>query len=97
MSIEITVLFDVVPERMESVVDAFGELAAATREEEGALRFDACLSEGHPHTVVLVEEWADQAAIDLHMKEEYTAAFLAKVDGAFRNPPHVHRLRPLGS
>ncbi|MFE2226103.1 putative quinol monooxygenase [Streptomyces kronopolitis] len=97
MSIEITVLFDVVPNQMESVVDAFRDLAVATRQEEGVLRFDACLSEEHADTVVLVEEWVDQTAIDLHMKKEYTEAFLSRVDGAFRNPPHVHRLCPLGS
>ena len=37
MSIEITVLFDVVPGRMESVAAAFQELCDATRQEEGAL------------------------------------------------------------
>ncbi|MFE1308253.1 putative quinol monooxygenase [Streptomyces sp. NPDC058755] len=96
MSIEITVVFDVVPDRMEPVVAAFGKLCAATRQEEGALRFDAFRSEEHANTVVLVEEWADQEAIDLHMKEAYVAGFLAEVDGAFARPAQVHRLRPLG-
>ncbi|MET7765724.1 putative quinol monooxygenase [Streptomyces sp. NPDC005393] len=95
MSIEITVVFDVVPDRLEDVVDAFKDLCAATRKEEGALRFDAFLSQEHGSAVVLVEEWADQEAIDLHMKEEHTAAFLARVDGAYRTAPQVHRLRPL--
>jgi quinol monooxygenase YgiN len=97
MSIEITVLFDVVPDRMEQVTAAFRELCAATRQEEGALRFDACLSEEHENVVVLVEEWADQTAIDLHMKQEYVADFLTKVDGAYLRAPYVHRLRPLGA
>ncbi|WP_037855494.1 putative quinol monooxygenase [Streptomyces sp. NRRL S-340] len=97
MSIEITVLFDVVPDRTEQAADAFARLCAETREEEGALRFDAFRSAEHDHVIVLVEEWADQAAIDLHMKQEYVAAFLAATDGAFVRPPSVHRLRPLGA
>ncbi|MFE3790138.1 putative quinol monooxygenase [Streptomyces goshikiensis] len=95
MSIEITVLFDVVPDRLTDTAAAFEELCAATRQEEGARRFDAFLSEEHENLIVLVEEWADQAAIDLHMKEGYVADFLAKVDGAYVRPPYVLRLRPL--
>lgn len=95
MSIEITVLFEVLPARLKDTAAAFKELCAATRREEGALRFDACLSEQHENVIVLVEEWADQAAIDLHMKEEYVTDFLAKVDGAYVRPPYVLRLRPL--
>ncbi|WP_327728390.1 antibiotic biosynthesis monooxygenase [Streptomyces sp. NBC_00487] len=97
MSIEITVLFDVVPDRLADTADAFVELCAATRQEEGALRFDAWRSEEHENVIVLVEEWADQAAIDLHMKEPYVADFLAKVEGAYVRPPYVHRLRPLAA
>jgi quinol monooxygenase YgiN len=95
MSIEITVLFDVVPDRLTDTVEAFDELCAATQQEEGALRFDAWRSAEHENVVVLVEEWADQEAIDLHMKEPYVADFLAKVDGAYLRAPYVHRLRPL--
>ncbi|MFE2248176.1 putative quinol monooxygenase [Streptomyces lavendulae] len=95
MSIEITVLFDVLPGRLPDTAAAFKELCAATRREAGAIRFDACLSEQHENVIVLVEEWAHQAAIDLHMKEGYVADFLAKVDGAYARPPYVLRLRPL--
>ncbi|GGZ55015.1 putative quinol monooxygenase [Streptomyces rochei] len=97
MSIEITVVFDVVPDRMDSVTAAFQKLCDATREEEGALRFDAFRSEEHRDVVVLVEDWADQEAIDLHMKEPYVADFLARTEGAFVRPPYVHRLRALGA
>ncbi|WP_304452165.1 putative quinol monooxygenase [Nocardiopsis sp. YSL2] len=92
MSIQIVVVFDVVPERFDMAVDAFGELARRTSEEPGALRFDAYVSAEKANTVVLVEEWADQNAIDLHMKEDCVRDFLAKVDGAFRGEPAVHRL-----
>ncbi|MEV8589028.1 putative quinol monooxygenase [Streptomyces sp. NPDC051180] len=95
MSIEITVVFDVEPDRFQATQAAFRELCEATRTEEGALRFDALLSADHPNSVVLVEEWADQDAIDLHMKQPYVAEFLTRVDGAYTAAPAVHRLRPL--
>ncbi|MER7674466.1 putative quinol monooxygenase [Kitasatospora sp. NPDC096128] len=96
MTIQIVVTFGLVPERLEPTLAAFQELAEHTRREEGALRFDVFRSQEEEHTVVLVEEWADQAAIDLHMKEEYTRAFLGKVDGAFTDPARVHRLVEIG-
>ncbi|MFI8418974.1 putative quinol monooxygenase [Streptomyces sp. NPDC085479] len=95
MSIEITVVFDVEPTRFPAVQAAFRDLCEATRQDEGALRFDALLSADHPHSVVLVEEWADQDAIDLHMKQPYVAEFLTLVEGAYTRTPAVHRLRPL--
>ncbi|MFG2919334.1 putative quinol monooxygenase [Kitasatospora sp. NPDC048298] len=96
MTIQIVVTFDLVPERLAPTLAAFQELARHTRREDGALRFDVFRSEAEEHTVVLVEDWADQEAIDLHMKEEYTRAFLAAVDGAFRAPARVHRLAEIG-
>ncbi|WP_159944515.1 MULTISPECIES: putative quinol monooxygenase [unclassified Nocardiopsis] len=95
MSIQIVVVFDVLPERFDMAVDAFRELASRTSEEEGSLRFDAFVSAERPNTVVLVEEWADQDAIDLHMKEDCVRDFLGKVEGAFRGEPQVHRLSPI--
>ncbi|MYR03358.1 MULTISPECIES: putative quinol monooxygenase [unclassified Streptomyces] len=97
MSIEITVIFDVEPDRFTATEAAFQKLCEATRTEEGALRFDTLRSADHPHTLVLVEEWADQDAIDLHMKQPYVAEFLAEVDGAYARTPAVHRLSPLGA
>uniref|UniRef100_A0AAU2JRG5 Antibiotic biosynthesis monooxygenase n=1 Tax=Streptomyces sp. NBC_00049 TaxID=2903617 RepID=A0AAU2JRG5_9ACTN len=95
MSIHITVLFTVVPDRLDASLTAFRELATHTRTEKGALRFDAFVAEEHADTVVLVEEWADQEAIDLHMKEPWTAEFLERVEGAFAGSPQVYRIRPL--
>ncbi|GAA1448713.1 putative quinol monooxygenase [Nocardiopsis tropica] len=97
MSIQIVVIFDVLPERLGTAVSAFRELAARTIEEQGALRFDAFLSAEHADTVVLVEEWADQYAIDQHMKEACVREFLSQVEGCFRSDPTVHRLSPLSA
>ncbi|MFV2197515.1 putative quinol monooxygenase [Nocardiopsis sp. LOL_012] len=97
MSIQIVVVFDVRPEHFDTAVAAFRDLAARTIEEEGALRFDAFLSQGRDNTVVLVEEWADQDAIDQHMKEDCVREFLDRVEGCFRSEATVHRLEAVGA
>ena len=38
----------------------------AIRKEEGNLRYEYYLSFDNPETVLLIDEWADQAAIDRH-------------------------------
>lgn len=38
----------------------------AIRKEEGNLRYEYYLSFDDPETVLLIDEWADQAAIDRH-------------------------------
>ncbi|MET9363225.1 putative quinol monooxygenase [Streptomyces sp. NPDC006632] len=95
MTLQITVLFDVLPDRIDSIAPAFAELAEHTRREAGALRFDAFLSESRENTVVLIEEWTDQDAIDQHMKQPYTQDFLDRSTGAFARPAEVHRMRLL--
>lgn len=40
--------------------------AAAIRAEEGNLRYEYYLSMDDPETVLLIDSWADQAAIDRH-------------------------------
>ena len=39
---------------------------AAIRAEPGNLKYDYFLSFNDPETVLLIDSWADQAAIDLH-------------------------------
>lgn len=40
--------------------------AAAIREEAGNLRYEYFLPMNDPETVLLIDSWEDQAAIDLH-------------------------------
>jgi quinol monooxygenase YgiN len=97
VSIHIVVRFDVKPERLASTLAAFAELADQTRREPGATVFDVFRAEEEPCTVVLVEEWADQAAIDTHMKEPHTARFLDQVRDAFATPQVVLHLDPVSA
>ncbi|MFM7109113.1 MAG: putative quinol monooxygenase [Planctomycetaceae bacterium] len=58
-------------------------LAAAmrlSRAEPGCLRFDVYHSTAEPRRFTLVEQWADQAAIDAHrLAEAYTTIYKPQV------------------
>ena len=95
MTITIVVDFDLEPSRAGATHRAFRELAEHTRAEPGALVFDAFTDPDRPNSVVLVEQWADQHAIDEHMELPHTKAFLDAVHGAFASPQTVRRLDPL--
>jgi quinol monooxygenase YgiN len=95
MTIHIVVDVDVLPGRLDDARAAFRELAAATLLEAGCLQFDVFVSEEEDDRLVLVEAWADQDAIDLHMKEECTARFLQRASTVFPHPPRARRIRPV--
>jgi len=95
MTIHVVVDVDVLPGRLDEAQDAFRELVAATLPEQGCLQFDVFVSEQEENRLVLVETWADQDAIDLHMKEEHTTHFLERVRTVFPHPPHARRIRPV--
>ena len=41
-------------------------IAAQIRQEEGNLRYDYYLTLADPETVLLIDEWKDQQALDVH-------------------------------
>ncbi|WP_418002718.1 putative quinol monooxygenase [Mycobacterium sp. PDNC021] len=92
MTIQIVVQFDILPDNVPAVLEAFRLLAKETSAEPGVTRFEAFTVDEHPHRVVLVEEWADQAAIDKHMTHAHTDQFRATTANAFQTPPIVNRL-----
>jgi quinol monooxygenase YgiN len=42
------------------------ELARASREEEGCIRYDVLQNAAEPHVFLLVEEWTSNAHLDAH-------------------------------
>jgi quinol monooxygenase YgiN len=99
MAIDIIVDIDLTDNQLPGMLGAFRELAARTLEEEGCHRFDVYLVEDRDDAVVLVERWADQEAIDLHMKMPYTEDFLRTVQDAkaFASPPRARRVRSVNA
>lgn len=92
MTIQIVVQFDIRPDNSLAALEAFRLLAKETSAEPGVKRFEAFTVDEHPHRVVLVEEWVDQAAIDEHMTHAHTDLFRAATATALQTPPTVNRL-----
>lgn len=94
--LEVVATIPVKAEAVEEVRAALATLVAATREEEGCLRYDAYESAAAPGTFVTVETWRAQADLDAHMGSAHVAAAFAvlgdNVDGAVA----IHPLQPLG-
>lgn len=95
MSIHVVVDVDVLPGKLGEASTAFAELAALTLTEPGCSQFDVLVPEQENDKLVLVETWDDQDAIDLHMKEDYTARFLQLSPTLLPHPPRPRRLAPV--
>ncbi len=52
-------------------------VAAAIRAEEGNLRYEYFLPMGEPETVLLIDQWRDQAALDRHHASPMMASIAA--------------------
>jgi quinol monooxygenase YgiN len=55
---------------------AFAPCAAATRKEPGCAGYDLHNDTDKPGNVVLIERWKSVAALEAHLKQPYTQAFL---------------------
>ncbi len=84
------------PGKEADVIAAIHQLAEAARKEPGCGRFDFYLDEKNPLTLVILEDYRDEAAFQLHVKATYTKEILAgvasKIEGG---KPEVVFLKPV--
>ncbi|WP_339761532.1 putative quinol monooxygenase [uncultured Hoeflea sp.] len=59
-------------------------LAAATRQREGNISYDAVLDNPGDSRLLIAERWADQAALTAHLEAEDTLAFVNHWQGRMR-------------
>ncbi len=65
----------VVPDQVDSFLDATEANATASRQEPGILRFDVLTDRADPAHVVLVEVYRDDAAAAAHKETEHYATW----------------------
>jgi quinol monooxygenase YgiN len=70
---------DVVPTHKDEAIALLHQLAAASRKEHGALRFDALQQGNRPNHSFLVEAWADAKAHDAHVMAAATREFRSRL------------------
>ncbi|MGD9617995.1 MAG: putative quinol monooxygenase [Alphaproteobacteria bacterium] len=66
---------DVPPPSKDICIGLLHRLVAASRNEAGALRFDALQQENRPNHFTLIEVWRDRAAWERHLTADHTSAF----------------------
>ena len=64
------------PGRRDALVAAASEIVAGTRADDGCESYGFYADIIDPETIVSVEIWRDQAALDAHMSHPHTQAFL---------------------
>jgi quinol monooxygenase YgiN len=68
MPVRLVVTFNAAAGKGAELAKAFSERAALAMKENGCEQFEVFRSVSNPDKVVLLERWADQAALDAHAK-----------------------------
>jgi quinol monooxygenase YgiN len=81
--------------REDGVAQALKDLVAPSRAEEGCVLYDACQMVEDRTQFVVLEEWASQEALEVHMKTPHFRGFLSKVGEALDGAPVLEMLERL--
>ena len=68
------------PECVQVFIDTAKELIEKSCAEEGNIFYTLNVSKNDPYTLVFIENWKDQAAIDFHNKTEHFTSIVPKLD-----------------
>ena len=80
-SIKITAIVTVKPDRRQELLDVFRQLVAASRSEEGNIRYDLHQDRQNENRFVFFENWRNQAAVDEHNASTHFQNFLQAIEG----------------
>ncbi len=76
MSVRLVVTLDAEPGKGSELLELFKGRCAEVAREPGCLQFEVFQGGVNPDKLVLLELWADQAALDVHAKVNATRATL---------------------
>jgi quinol monooxygenase YgiN len=75
------------PEQRDAVIAAANTMSTASLAEPGCLDYRFWISTADPNSMLLLEEWEDQASLDAHITQPHLAEFGAALgpalDGGF--------------
>jgi quinol monooxygenase YgiN len=75
------------PERVAEFREQAAAMEAASRAEPGCLAYRNYVDPADPANWVVVEEWADRAALDAHLGSAHLAQSLARTAELLAEPP----------
>jgi quinol monooxygenase YgiN len=96
MPVRLVVTLNAAPGKGAELLEAFRGRCAEVVREPGCLEFEVFQSGIDPDKLVLLELWADQAALDVHAKVNATRAPLPpglRADGGSREDYEHNRVR----
>ncbi|AGT08161.1 putative quinol monooxygenase [Paracoccus aminophilus] len=68
------------PEAVPLVLPLYRELVAATRAEPLCIAYDLLIDDKDPGHFIFIEEWSDQAALDLHCATEHFTRLVPQIN-----------------
>lgn len=77
MAVDIVVIISLEDGMRQRFADLLVPLVEETRREPGCELFEGHFCNEQAQQVVLIERWRDRGAIETHMTQPYTAAFIA--------------------
>lgn len=88
--------------RRDELIELAQEVAQASRAEAGCLNYALYADPEDEHRFVIIEEWADEAALQEHFRTPHIAHFMRRFPGTLAASPDiqfhtVERSRDLGS
>ena len=82
----------------EDLASAAREMAAATRDDDGCQAYGFYADLADENTILSLEIWRDQEALDAHMAHPHTRQFLTRAPGLIDGTPAMafHEVRDSG-
>jgi quinol monooxygenase YgiN len=91
----VTAIFKVNDGRADEAVQALTDVILPTHDEAGCLTYALHRDVNDPNTLVLVERWTSQVALESHLQQPYVAALGAKAAELLAAPPALHICDPI--
>jgi quinol monooxygenase YgiN len=79
------------PGSLTTVLAAAARMSDASRAEPGCLSYHCAQDVGDPNTLVLVEEWASDEALQTHLSSPAFAAFVETIRPVVAERPTITR------
>lgn len=88
-SLAVVAVFRARPGKDEELGRQLLSLVSATRQEEGSRFYQICQSRQDSAEWIVLENWRDRAAFELHMATPYVSAFMQQVPHLCEGDPDI--------
>jgi quinol monooxygenase YgiN len=83
------------PGKENELRDALADVISPTHAEKGCLRYAVHQGVDDPTRFVIIEQWADQHALDAHVQSEYMTDLFSRAPDLLAETPDSPKYAPL--